>query len=300
MRSEDIAGVRVDFDISYEDVLAKVDEFVKSSSSHFIWTVNPEYVMRAQQDTEFRNLLNKSSVSTPDGVGLLMADKYSRGIQDIKRDALFPFRAFIYGTKMGLSILFNRDKVSPRVTGADLVRRLCGKASKKGLTVLFIGGWEKDFFGRMKKHHGDVAPRAAEALKEMYPELKLIGASSEFDYQAEYDSDALEYIHKQMSNFGVDSIDIVFVAYGPKKQEKWLVRNIDKIPAKIGIGIGAALDFTIGKPGTPRRSPEFLRKGNLEWLYRLFTQPWRIGRILKAFPVFPLFVYYLSVTNHRR
>ena len=38
-----------------------------------------------------------------------------------------------------------------------------------------------------------------------------------------------------------------------------------------------------------------LKGRNLEWLFRLVNQPWRIKRIFISFPIFPLFVYFKSI-----
>lgn len=72
-------------------------------------------------------------------------------------------------------------------------------------------------------------------------------------------------------------IDILFVALGFPKQEKWISENIDKSSVKVGMGVGGAFDFIAGE--IPR-APNFLRKAGFEWLFRLVVQPWRIKRQL--------------------
>jgi N-acetylglucosaminyldiphosphoundecaprenol N-acetyl-beta-D-mannosaminyltransferase len=43
---------------------------------HQIATVNPEFVMTAQRDAEFRRVLNRADLCLPDGVGLLLAGRW--------------------------------------------------------------------------------------------------------------------------------------------------------------------------------------------------------------------------------
>ncbi|MBT7349951.1 WecB/TagA/CpsF family glycosyltransferase [candidate division WWE3 bacterium] len=293
-RSKEIAGVRVDFGLSYKEVLSKIDGYINSDRNHFVWTINPEFVMDAQKDTSFQALLNESSLSLPDGAGLLYANKYLEDASTLKHDLLFPFRAFVYGTKFGFGSLAREIKLGERITGADLMYKICENAADKGQTVLFLGGWEKDSWGRMLPESGNVSQRAADVLKGKYPKLNVVAANSDFKRGEEDDKKTLAFIHNAMKEQELEKIDIIFVAYNHIHQEKWIKRNIKKIPASVGIGIGGSFDYIVG---TQHRSPEGFMRRNLEWLYRLFTQPWRMKRILKAFPVFPLFVYYLSVTE---
>lgn len=154
MRSENIAGVRVDFDMSYKDVLSKVDEFVSSGESHYLWTVNPEFIMDSQQDTEFKQMLNEGSLTPPDGVGLLLADKYFQRVANIKHDILFPLRAFVCGVELGLKTILGKENIGTSIVGVDLVYKLCEQSAKKNYSVFLLGGWETNALGRKKKRMG--------------------------------------------------------------------------------------------------------------------------------------------------
>ena len=83
MRHESIFGVGVDFDLTYKEVMSQVDKFVASSQTNYLWTLNPEIVMDAQKDDKFRRLLNEAAIATPDGAGLLMADKYLKHVKSM-------------------------------------------------------------------------------------------------------------------------------------------------------------------------------------------------------------------------
>jgi N-acetylglucosaminyldiphosphoundecaprenol N-acetyl-beta-D-mannosaminyltransferase len=71
--------------------------------------------------------------------------------------------------------------------------------------------------------------------------------------------------------------DLLFVALGHGKQERWIVKNLPGLKVKLAMGVGGTLD-QIAKPRL--RAPKLLQLIGLEWLYRLIVQPWRIKRQL--------------------
>ena len=72
MRSVRILGVRVD-DVTMGEALRHAQEMATRGGAHQIVTVNPEFVMRAQSDATFRQVLDEAELSIPDGQGLLWA-----------------------------------------------------------------------------------------------------------------------------------------------------------------------------------------------------------------------------------
>lgn len=136
-----------------------------------------------------------------------------------------------------------------RVAGADLVEKVCREIAKKPVTVGFLGG------------KGNVAIKTSERLKEKYPGLKV--------------SYALEEWPKSSNSL---KSDILFVAFGSPKQEKWIYEHLDTLNAKIVMGVGGTFDFISGKV---KRAPVWMRNLGLEWLFRLIMQPSRIKRQLK-------------------
>jgi N-acetylglucosaminyldiphosphoundecaprenol N-acetyl-beta-D-mannosaminyltransferase len=77
-------------------------------------------------------------------------------------------------------------------------------------------------------------------------------------------------------------IDVVLVAYGAGQQERWLDRNLGPLDIPVGIGVGGVLDFLSGR--VPR-APSWMRRLELEFLYRLLVQPRRLRRQV-ALPLF--------------
>ena len=80
-------------------------------------------------------------------------------------------------------------------------------------------------------------------------------------------------------------VDILLVAYGGSRQERWMVRNLPTLDVGVALGIGGTLDFLSGRV---RRAPLWIRRARLEWLFRLAIQPWRWRRQLHAARFFPL------------
>jgi N-acetylglucosaminyldiphosphoundecaprenol N-acetyl-beta-D-mannosaminyltransferase len=82
------------------------------------------------------------------------------------------------------------------------------------------------------------------------------------------------------------------VGLGVPRQELWIAQHRYLCPQAIWIGVGGSFDIW---SGTKNRAPAWLGKNNLEWLYRLYQEPWRWRRML-ALPEFALkaFVYHFT------
>jgi N-acetylglucosaminyldiphosphoundecaprenol N-acetyl-beta-D-mannosaminyltransferase len=86
---------------------------------------------------------------------------------------------------------------------------------------------------------------------------------------------------------GAVSPDVVLVAYGMPKQERWIARHLAELPTvRVAIGVGGVLDQLAGVQRVP---PAFVHRIGLEWLWRLMNEPsrWRRQRVL---PLFALLV----------
>ena len=144
------------------------------------------------------------------------------------------------------------------VAGTDLFFRLCEESARRGGQVFLLGG------------QPGVAERAAQALKERYSKIKIAGTFAG-DGSPAGDAETV----RQIKNSAKKPIDLLFIAYGHGKQERWIKRNLSKVPVKVAIGVGGAVDFAAGEQ---RRAPQKIRRLGFEWLYRLILQPWRIRR----------------------
>lgn len=88
-----VLGVRVD-DATYDESLAAIERFIQERGPHLVTTPNPEFVMAAQADAEYRALLNSAALAVPDGVGLIWAGRLSG----------LPFREHVRGTDLVLRL----------------------------------------------------------------------------------------------------------------------------------------------------------------------------------------------------
>lgn len=145
-----------------------------------------------------------------------------------------------------------------RVAGFDLTMRLMEIADKKGSSIYLLGGKE------------GVAEEAAIKLTERYSGLKIAGTRNGY-----FDEDSEEKIINDINNCNAD---ILLVALGAPKQEKFIYRHNEELKVKIAMGIGGSLDIIAGRA---KRAPEFFQKAGLEWLYRLIKEPRRIIRMMR-------------------
>ncbi len=245
-------------------------------------TTNPEFIMTAQKDLEFKNIINGSFLSVPDGSGVLFANYFlSRRSYLVKGSDPANGSDLTNGSDGSRFV-----GLGERVGGADLIYEISALAERRGYSVFLLGGWPKDFWGRTIKSPGyDLAEKAADTLRRMYPRLNIIGATSQFGPNFADDDKTLDYIRTCMKRKAAQHIDIVYVCYGHPRQEKWVFRNMSKIPAGLGVGLGGTFDYIAG---IKRRCPKFLADIHLEWLFRLVTQPWRFKRIVTSFLLFPI------------
>jgi len=227
---KNILGIEVT-DGTIDQVLEYIWESLDTGGdSYYVATPNPEMVVASQKHPELQQLLNGARISLCDGVGLLWASRIlGKGLKT-------------------------------RVTGADLLEKICKESVRKPVNIGFLGGRDR------------VAERAAECLLKKYPGLKISYASGEWKPEG--------FRKIQMANGKwqmVNSIDILFVAFGFPKQEQWIADHLADKKFRIAVGVGGAFDYFSGKI---IRAPKIFRTLGLEWLFRLVRQPWRAKRQL--------------------
>ncbi len=213
MIEKNILGVKISFGLNKNAFLKELKKFINSGVSGYLCTVNPEFIMDAQKDSEFMDILNHSLLNLPDGSGVLMAGEYLDKLSKVQNPSFFD------KIKIGFQTGFGKKYSSERITGADSIYDICDLCEKEGYSVFLLGGWEKDYFGNSKEHHGNISGKAAGKLKEMFPNLNIVGYSSEFKRDPVDDERTLNFIKSKMSEVGVQHIDVIFVAYNHKHQE---------------------------------------------------------------------------------
>lgn len=168
------------------------------------------------------------------------------------------------GLKIGARIL--GWNLKNRVTGTDLMEKLCAASAERGYKIYLFGA------------QNGIAREAAKRLNTKFVQLKIAGA----EYGGLMDDWDNRVI---IEHINAVAPDILFVALGQGKQEKWIAENLKELSSiKLAMGVGGAFDFFAGR--LPR-APRWMRMAGLEWLWRLFREPKRYKRIFNAVIVFP-------------
>jgi len=296
MNKKEILGIRVDMGLNAQEVLDMAENMINDENTcHYICTTNPEFVVEAQKDSKFKDIINSSDLSIPDGIGIIAASDYLDKISFLDKNNFFLLKSILLGFEVGLKILFGRYKEN-RLTGVSLAEGLFNLSSKKKYSIFMLGGWPRDWVGKNIKMGEDFATLTGRTVESKYPGVFIVGSSSKFSFEEQNDEETIKFIKDKMTEENIEKIDILMVAYGQNKQEKWIVRNAGKIPAKLSIGLGGTFDYIAGHY---RQIPSIITKTGLEWLFRLITQPFRIRRIINAFPIFPLKVFLSSIKHNK-
>ncbi len=271
----DLLGISIT-NASREEILEYFVDLVENTSQKILVTTpNPEMLVFAHKDKTFRKVLNSSQIALCDGVGVRVS-----------------------------SIILGKP-LKERFAGVDFVESVCEKVVKKPITVGFLGGGP------------GVAEKAAECLQTTYPGLAVVfaeagnpdqktaqniqrlvkenakhqtsketeGAKGTEETNGTKEGDGVkkaQKLHQEGSKninsaIGETKIDILFVAFGFPKQERWIDEYKKQLPVKAFVTVGGSLDYI---SGAVQRAPGFVRSIGLEWLFRLIREPWRVKRQL--------------------
>jgi N-acetylglucosaminyldiphosphoundecaprenol N-acetyl-beta-D-mannosaminyltransferase len=154
--------------------------------------------------------------------------------------------------------------LAERVTGVDLVPRLAALSAQKGYGIFLLGG------------KGDVAERAAKFLEKNYPGVRVVGtyAPTEENMARLDHSEILQRIHAAKP-------DILLVALGNPKQEKWIWMHRKRLGVPVAMGVGGSFEILVGDM---LRAPQWIQQCGLEWAMRFVQEPSRLGpRYLRDF-----------------
>ncbi|MBR1396259.1 MAG: WecB/TagA/CpsF family glycosyltransferase [Selenomonadaceae bacterium] len=154
-----------------------------------------------------------------------------------------------------------------RVAGYDLAQELMKRAPLKNRRIYFFGSAP------------GVADKAKLKAAELYPGIQIVGTRNGFFSEA----DEAQII----ADIKAAQPDLLLVALGVPKQEKWLAKYKDELNVPVSIGVGGTFDVMAG---VMKRAPRWMQRAKLEWLFRAMLQPKRAGRLI-ALPKFVLKVH---------
>ncbi|MEB3198768.1 MAG: WecB/TagA/CpsF family glycosyltransferase [Candidatus Sericytochromatia bacterium] len=159
-----------------------------------------------------------------------------------------------------------RRKGAPRITkvaGIELFQALAGEAANRGWKIYFLGG------------QPGVAEAAARTLVSRHPGLAVVGVRDGF-FKPEDEEQVLADIASR-------SPDILVVALGVPRQERFIALHQTRLGVPVAMGVGGSFDVLAGRV---RRAPAAFQALHLEWLYRLIQEPWRLSRMGSTLPQF--------------
>ncbi|MBN1169220.1 WecB/TagA/CpsF family glycosyltransferase [Candidatus Woesebacteria bacterium] len=260
-----------------EQVLKQVIEKIEENKQFLLFTPNPEILLKALKNKKLQDAINQADIKVADGVGIKIANYYlNQTIGNIRfKNQLFnEFGLYV----KSLIKVFTSDKNNepfPVIKGRELFIDLVTLANKNGWKIFLLGGT------------GGISKQVEEKLKAKYKSLKVkSGAGPMLDESGKpltnIDKDIEKKVIEQINEF---QPDITFVAFGAPKQELWSSRHLPKLMTKGIMVVGGTFDYISEKEKLP---PNWMGERGLEWLWRLITQPRRIGRIFRAVVVFPI------------
>ncbi len=163
-----------------------------------------------------------------------------------------------------------------RVPGCEFMQKACGLAAENGYKIFIYGAKE------------EVSKEAVRILEERLPGLQIVGRCNGY-----WPEEKMDELVETINN---SKAEILFLALGSPKQEKWFATHREKLRnVRVCQGIGGTLDVITGNV---KRAPEIFCKLGLEWFYRLLSEPkrWKRQLVLPVF-VWRVFLEKIGTTN---
>ncbi len=121
-----------------------------------------------------------------------------------------------------------------------------------------------------------VAQAAAQMWQQRIPGLDIVGTQHGY-----HTPDEAEVLLQTLAD---TQPRMILVGLGVPRQEYWIAQHRQLCPQSIWIGVGGSFDIWAGQKS---RAPDWLKDNYLEWVYRLYKEPWRWRR-MSALPKFAL------------
>ncbi|MFO0875801.1 MAG: WecB/TagA/CpsF family glycosyltransferase [Gemmataceae bacterium] len=163
---------------------------------------------------------------------------------------------FVWASRAG------KVRLPERVPGSDLIFALSKQAAARGHRIFFLGG------------QPGVAAQAAANLQARYPGLVVAGIEA-----PPFRPLSVEENAAMVKRIREARPDLLFVAFGQPKGERWIAENLHHLGVPVSVQLGASIDFAAGRV---RRAPQWIQRVGMEWAFRLYLEPRRLaGRYAK-------------------
>ncbi len=213
--------------VSMKETLQEICRLVDTKKKSYVVAINVDVVMKMESDSYLKEITDKADLTLVDGKPLVWIAKC------------------------------HKRPVKAKISGSDLVPKLCKVANKKGYSIFILGGAE------------GIAEKAKANLEKKLPSINIVGTySPPFGFEKE--EEELDKINQMISDVHPD---LVIVCFGCPKQEKWIYENYQKYDGTVSICAGATVDFLAGNVN---RAPVWMSNHGFEWLYRFFQEPKRL------------------------
>ena len=213
--------------LTMNETIENIEYMIQNKKNSYVVPINVDVVMKIENDEKLKRIIDEADMVLVDGKPLIWISK------------------------------IKKNKIKEKVSGSDLVPKLCEISNKKGYSIFIIGGKE------------GVAEAAKQKLKEKYSNINIVGTYAP-PFGFENDQEELNKINKIISSV---KPDLLFACFGCPKQEKWIYDNYNKYGAKVSICAGATVDFLAGNI---KRAPKWMSDCGLEWFYRFLQEPKRL------------------------
>lgn len=220
-----VLGIPVDC-LTMDEAMVRIEDLIEARTPSLVFTADASGLVMAQDDVEFLEILEQAALVTPDSSGVVWA---------MKR-AGYP----------------NQHRVS----GVDLVDKLCERSADVGYRIFFLGA------------EPGVAELAAERMRLRHPGCNIVGARHGY-FPAADDDVVAQDIAKARP-------DVLFVAMGMPRQEQFILKTQSIIQAPVAMGVGGSFDVFSGKT---KRAPKLIQKMKMEWFWRLLLNPKKMSKV---------------------
>lgn len=217
--------------VTMDEAVESIEAMIASGKKSYVVAINVDVVIKIEEDPYLKEITDKADMVLVDGVPLVWIAKA------------------------------HKKPVKEKVSGSDLVPKLCETAAQKGYSIFILGG--KD----------GVAAQAQKKLEETYPDIRIVGTYAP-PIGFEEDAAQLAKVNELISQA---SPDLLIACLGCPKQEKFIYENIGSYDARVSVCAGATVDFLAGNV---KRAPKWMSDHGLEWFYRFTQEP---GRLFKRY-----------------
>lgn len=215
--------------LSMREAVESIGVLMEKRIKSLVVTPNVDHIVKLQKDNLLRQIYAEAALVLPDGMPIVWASRF-----------------------FGMPL---KEKVS----GSDLVPRVCEMAADRGYKVFLLGG------------RPGAAEKAKKNLSRAYPAIKIAGVYSP-PLGFEHDAEERQKIVKMINDSGAE---ILLVGLGVPKQERWIHENQDELNAILCIGVGITIEIMAG---VIKRAPMWMQNSGLEWFWRLLMEPKRLWK----------------------